>query len=747
MKPYTAPLPAVIQQAVEAVRLYYNLTGLSPLSYAEGIIVVPVTIPVSIPAKGTIGDIDIRSAEPVLLQFSLTQYPVHAPLVLSDRVDFPKNQLSHLYATDRGKPAKLCLVRGDLNEWFAGRRIEDLLGVIELWFYKAALDRLNDDGDEYDPIRLEHYKGHHIYRYALMREIADDAVPFIAGKPVSALFTTRYITGEQAIERFDFKTISSIQPIQIAEYRKILSNLNNTPSASKQVEALVSLFVWHPDQVVEGGYSTELPANYQELKAFFRQREVDIDTIINGFKSARFLMAGYIPIIYAVKRPKKIVGFDGNYEFINFLIDPEIIKNERIADRSRVYFQAHIEPFSKATAQTMSGENRDGSTLYIGAGSLGSKMIFHDGRSGKMNIGVCDDGYFRQHNLGRHSLFDYFTGFHKATAVVLELRRMYETEPLRSFEPYPVKAHLLPKEVFRKYDWLVDTTASLGVRNTLVQTDIPKTMNLAKCELVNDGRLGLLYIEGKGRNPRLDDLKNLAFFMATKDAALQAWRKADAEKDITTLDIGLGCSSSTVVMPDDIISAHAAIISTLLHHQQGRKDIGDKGLLFRSMVTMEGIPQTATRFDLVEAFDVIACQRGSGWEVRFMAGLTKRLIALCRSYKPRETGGVLIGLCNYKTKTIHVFDFTTQTVDSKGTATYFIRGIHGLPAAVNKVRSETGDMVGYIGEWHSHPMDLEALSGKDKKTIEELLPLNQKVPIPTCSVIATNHKILPFITE
>ena len=57
------------------------------------------------------------------------------------------------------------------------------------------------------------------------------------------------------------------------------------------------------------------------------------------------------------------------------------------------------------------------------------------------------------------------------------------------------------------------------------------------------------------------------------------------------------------------------------------------------------------------------------------------------------------------------------------------------------------EVIGYIGECHTHPMNLETLSGTDLNTIELLKEINKKTPIPTCAIIITQTKILPFIYE
>ena len=54
-------------------------------------------------------------------------------------------------------------------------------------------------------------------------------------------------------------------------------------------------------------------------------------------------------------------------------------------------------------------------------------------------------------------------------------------------------------------------------------------------------------------------------------------------------------------------------------------------------------------------------------------------------------------------------------------------------------------MIGYIGEWHTHPMGLDSLSGVDMAAVEKLKPLNDKYPIPTFISILSKEKYLPFV--
>jgi integrative and conjugative element protein (TIGR02256 family) len=127
-----------------------------------------------------------------------------------------------------------------------------------------------------------------------------------------------------------------------------------------------------------------------------------------------------------------------------------------------------------------------------------------------------------------------------------------------------------------------------------------------------------------------------------------------------------------------------------------------------------------------------------------MNGMTDHFLMFCRS-KNVETGGILIGIANYKSKVIHVFDIVSEPRGSKGTCVGFTRGIDGLPEQVNEIKRQTGQIIGYVGEWHTHPMNLEWLSSTDHDTIKKLQKINRRVPIPTLALIVTNVKVLPYV--
>jgi integrative and conjugative element protein (TIGR02256 family) len=79
-------------------------------------------------------------------------------------------------------------------------------------------------------------------------------------------------------------------------------------------------------------------------------------------------------------------------------------------------------------------------------------------------------------------------------------------------------------------------------------------------------------------------------------------------------------------------------------------------------------------------------------------------VARDRSEKlPNETGGVLIGARDTKRRIVYVVESLPSPLDSTEWPTVYIRGKQGLRRRLEEIRQITGNHLGYIGEWHSHP--------------------------------------------
>lgn len=70
---------------------------------------------------------------------------------------------------------------------------------------------------------------------------------------------------------------------------------------------------------------------------------------------------------------------------------------------------------------------------------------------------------------------------------------------------------------------------------------------------------------------------------------------------------------------------------------------------------------------------------------------------------PNETGGILLGYYDFNVNSVVVVAGMPPPGDSKHSRTGFERGILGVKESVEAAAIRTAGIVGYIGEWHSHP--------------------------------------------
>ena len=94
-----------------------------------------------------------------------------------------------------------------------------------------------------------------------------------------------------------------------------------------------------------------------------------------------------------------------------------------------------------------------------------------------------------------------------------------------------------------------------------------------------------------------------------------------------------------------------------------------------------------------------------GWAVTVDENLTQEIHALRLQGLPAETGGILLGVVDAFSHSIHVVEALPAPPDSIGEEGGFERGLAGLEEAIRAAMARTMDQVRYVGEWHSHPRE------------------------------------------
>ncbi len=701
----------------------------------DGRIAIPVTVTVPLPSGGPVDAIDIREKEQLLIVVSKTYYPFFAPAAYSDRKDFPKNKLPHLYASKKNEAPALCLNRNGASEWFSENTVEGFVQAIEEWLFKAGSGLLSTDGNEFDPIRLDSFVGIHAYSYTKLFKIVNEKKSVAPGLNFAILF------GCIGLKEEDGLSLKSYETMPLAGLPGLLKLISDVDKLKLSENPILSILCWPEVDQVISDYDTDFPTTLSELEIFCKQMGIDITSAIDFYLKNDLKTRGAIPIILSLKRPKKLVGYDGDIEFLNFTVTGQI-KNKKMPTDAPVSVQNHIEPFTSELAGRISNKSNLEKIMFLGGGALGSKIYLHKLRSGHANLTVVDNDKLLHHNLVRHALHSNRLGKNKAEALIQEGKDYFEVEQSKNLKAFSDSILTLTDKGFVGQELIVDTTASLNILNWLTLNKSIKDHELYRGEIVNTGALGILYKEGPERNPRLDDLVNFTYYLALSNPEIASWRSYDAETIRENLPVGLGCSSTTTLISDDDISFHASKFSKLIS-----RDNKFGGYIYLNSIEKQFPHNSNSKLISVGAFDVFTCLNDQRWSIRMSPGVAKKMMQTTQNAKKKEAAGVLIGLANYKTKVIHVFDLLDAPPDSIAECACFYRGIENLPERIDEIKKITGGLVGYIGEWHSHPMGLDGLSGQDKENIEHFKRVNKKVPIPTLSIIVSNGKILPFIFE
>jgi hypothetical protein len=726
---------------------YFGTGQLRILKWDDYSIAIPVLIKVEVPPLGTYKNIDIRKEEPILIVFSLKNYPSVSPVVYPDRLDFPKDTIGHLYVAKNGKPPGICLVRGEMSVWYSNKRVTDIIIRTANWFQDASTGKLNFDGQQFEPLRLEGYSGNIIYDYDLFNEIVNKNTSDW-GNFAWCLFERMTELDSLSLRLYKVLDKSNLDAAikEVKEEREKDTKLSTT-----KIFYFGFLF-WSSDEKAYENYDVHLPTDWESFKIYAKKYGIEIKELEKSI--IEFDLNHYIlfPVIIAIKRPLDLIGFNGQFEFVNFLfrLDSTDVSEGKIINNIPIKFQKHLQPLTRKKARVISGIEEltnDKLKFVFGCGALGSKIITHLARNGISKFVLSDPANLSPHNLVRHTLFSEHEGKNKAIALENTLNQIFlsDNDKIISHSSPTLILNMLPDWPYP--GWLFDFTASDALQNQLLKLNFKNEFLFIRSYISDRGNLGLLYIEGKDRNPRSDDLQNLLYSTGMKDPKVAEWLKRESElaNDPDVIQIGIGCNSETTILPDEVVSIHAAYFAGVIKEQLRIGSIKD-GRIFLSHIDKENL-QISSNHLTITPFNLFLASNDSTWEIRMAPNVIERMKKLMEKADPFETGGVFIGSCNYKTKSLHVVDMIEAPPDSKANSVCFFRGISGLKDAIAVINESTGHQLGYIGEWHSHPHGPEGLSDTDMNTIRDFKSefASLTTPLPVFLAIITKKSILPFI--
>lgn len=738
--------------------------GLGPIRlcrWNQSHVAFAFTVCVDIPTGGTVDKVDVRPIEPILIVLNSSDYPSLPPQAYADRVDFPAEQLPHINVTEQAVPAHLCLHRGNMADWFAEHSISDFVSRLRSWLRDAASGRLIREDDGFEPTRIANSIGICVFddeRFtAFVRERWTTAQSasgsiFVASdllKDFSSDFT------KDAGFAVAANTPLSNIPTELVKKASRLHFLmvEGAPTMDRPIFAIL---LWAPQPAVTR-YFGRVPKTFGEFAEFAHTLNLPAEQAIQSYRNQDLHIIGGIPIIIAIPRPKKVLGTESTLEFLSFVIiasSDHILEDKKIAPSAPVFALSHRRPLTGRFARKLSAvpEVPSPRMLLVGCGAEGSKIGLHLGRAGFTDIEFVDYADISPHNLVRHGLLTSSLGKNKAEALLEELTRLYHADGRKAFSSRKTSA----LRVFRDrpsleaFNIVIDATASAHVFDLLVRSDLPGHLRVIRSELADNGRLGVMLTEGRGRTPRIDDLQTELFDLAIEDDGLAAWlnrHRAESALQrgpaLEEIGIGISCGSETMRLADDVISCHSSIFSIAIRdaifkpHAEGTIHVS----------TVGSAPFRVACSSVAVKSPVIMGVKRCDWVVRLSWKAYSDLKAAHRAAGRNETGGLLIGLVHRKRKLIYVTRSLPPSSDSEGSPYAFKRGVKDYPDMLDRIHNRTGNMLGYVGEWHTHPRGAPAASTTDLAALSAISATLSRAGLPAHILIVSPQGVCSYLLD
>lgn len=333
--------------------------------------------------------------------------------------------------------------------------------------------------------------------------------------------------------------------------------------------------------------------------------------------------------------------------------------------------------------------------VLAGVGALGSAVADLWGRSGWGVWTFVDPDLVKPHNVARHLARDGVIGHPKATVVRHILDSTFESTHLG--DALTVSASRLDDSsvaaAVDAADLLVDMTTTLSVpRDWSKEDNLPRATSGF---LTPSGRGSVLLVEDGEREFRLIDLES-QYYSAIVNSE---WGSSHLDGSLGQYWVGGGCREVTTAIPVSAVAMHAGVLAREIRESvcvaapriSIWEEEGDQPLVHRRLPVSDCVRHVIDKWTVVWTTDIEA-----------------RLRALRESRLPNETGGVLLGFLDQALLSIHVVAALPAPTDSDEDPHGFTRGVRGLENSVREAGRRTGEVVGYLGEWHSHPPNIPA---------------------------------------
>lgn len=373
--------------------------------------------------------------------------------------------------------------------------------------------------------------------------------------------------------------------------------------------------------------------------------------------------------------------------------------------------------------------------VIAGVGSLGSALISIWSRSAWGRWDYIDPDVLAPHNVVRHIGMQNQVGTPKVAIVHNHVHHILGIGDPNAL-PLMERASDLGKgkvlNCLLRADLLIDASTTVQVSRNWARADLPRGMTTF---LTPSGTGSVLLVEDKQRATRGDSLEAQYYRAIIR----QEWGAWHLQAPGASIRSGASCRDVSAVIAYETVLLHASILAKQIRTRalssQGSIDIWEAG------------NDGCVRHFSVDVRRAIS-KRIDTWEVVWDEGLADHLLAAREQAFPLETGGILLGVVDFKLKTIHLVDGRPAPADSNATAIDFKCGSQGVQTDIDEAHSRTMGMVSWVGAWHSHPLGVNAIPSTQDNTL--LLHMAQRLGAsgyPAVMLIAGENGIDVFLQD
>ena len=371
-------------------------------------------------------------------------------------------------------------------------------------------------------------------------------------------------------------------------------------------------------------------------------------------------------------------------------------RKELIESMTVLYFN------SAETSRIKSGIINPGPQgILVGVGALGSVLLDIWTRSGWGIWSVIDEDHLKPHNLVRHIGVAADVGLPKVDVAVQHAYSITlgVTKVVGINADGGDFSNQSLLDTHKLSSLVVDASTTINYPHLASKRDdVSRHISVF---VTPNGDSSVLLAEDQERKIRLRTLE-AQYYRALINLELGQHNLYDTGGSFIS---GSSCRDISFIMPYSKIMNHA---TTLSEQIMTTTETTTSAIRVWNRSNIDG---SVNSYKIAPESEI--CLSIEDFEIYLDEGLVKKIRSLRTQGLPNETGGILLGYYDFNVKTIVIVDVLSAPTDSLASKTSFERGTKGTQQRVQAIAKMTADMVGYIGEWHSHPSGHSANPSKD----------------------------------